>query len=308
MNAKPPRAGRYICANGTGRDGNAGAEVSKAAAGKAKVQRQHVPHPPSQDAQHRRSKRPCAARRPSRCRKSWVPMGGAPRTVRCMPRSEGPAATNSRPPSVTVSVELERAIWNGAIVGTASGVSRETQQIRGASAMPRSLHLWDWERPSSAGCSGRSSRPQSAGYSGRSSRITQERRPESGMTEASPAENYGCEEMDSRLDTTRTAEAEERQKRKIEMLLHKIDVQNRLSRSRLSANDMPSEISQVSHPPPRMRRPTSAPPCGVRKSPAAVAWAVRHVSEYDIRTGNVVPACSTQSSESASYPPSSSGC
>lgn len=310
MNAKPPRAGRCVCSDGTGRDGyivreqacltgrqnaahpdsswilrlrgDPGPEVSKAAAGKAKQgQRQHVPHPPSQDAQHRRGKRPCTAKRP--CRKSWVPMGGAPRTLMCTPRSEGPPEAKPRPPSATVCVELERAIWMGASLGTASGAPSETQsnatQIRGASAMPRSQHLW--------------SRPQSACCPGRSTRIVQERRPQNGMSEAassvgssswvSPAENHGCEEVDSRLDLKRdplrTAEAEERQKREIEMMMHKIEMQSRLCSSRISSSNVSSEISQVT--PLRPRRPISAPACGVRKNPAAVAWAVRHVQDYD---------------------------
>jgi len=291
MSAKPPRAGRCVCSDGTGRDGYIvraqaclsgrhtvvdpdsmwllqlrgnpdAANAPKAAAGKAKQgQRQHVPHPPSQDVQHRRGKRPCTARRT--CRKSWVPIGGAPRKVMSTPRSEGPSAPKPRPPSASVRVELERAIWMGASLGTPSGASSETQSvatpIRGAVAMPRSQHL---------------GRPQSAGCPGRSTRIAQERRVDTGMQEADVDGP-----IDLKPDTLRTAEADERKKREIEMMMHRLEFQDRLGGSRIGTSNCSSEISQAT--PLRPRRPISAPACGMRKNPAAVAWAVRRVPDYD---------------------------
>eukprot|EP00930_Biecheleria_cincta_P061535 TRINITY_DN47102_c0_g1_i1.p1 TRINITY_DN47102_c0_g1~~TRINITY_DN47102_c0_g1_i1.p1 ORF type:complete len:316 (+),score=44.12 TRINITY_DN47102_c0_g1_i1:103-1050(+) len=312
MDAKPPRAGRCVCSDGQGRDsyivreqgclsgrhtvvdpdamwllqlrGNPAANVSKAAAGKPKQgQRQQVPQPPSQDAQHRRGTRPCTANRPSRCRKSWVPMGGAPRKVMPTPRSEGHPAPKPRPPSASVRVELERAIWMGASMGTLSGASSETQsvatQIRGAVAMPRSQHLW---------------RPKSAGCPGRSPRIAQERRLETGMQEAasnygssswvSSAENRSCEDVDGPLDlkpdALRTAEADERKKHEIEMMMRKLEVRDRYCGSRTGTSNCSSEICQATTP--RSQRPISAPACaGVRRNPAAIAWAVRRVPDYD---------------------------
>lgn len=311
MNAKPPRAGRCICSDGTGRDGyivreqaclsgrhtvvdpdsmwllqlrgNPATDAPKPAAGKAKQgQRQHVPQPPSQDAQPRRGKRPCTARRT--CRKSWVPMGGAPRKVMSTPRSEGPPAPKPRPPSASVRVELERAIWMGASLGTPSGASSETQsvatQIRGASAMPRSQHLW---RPQSAGCPGRSSRiPQERRLE---NEMQEERRLENGMQEI--ASNFGSSScgvdgpivIDLKPDALRTAEADARKKHEIEMMMQRLEFQDRLGGSRIGTSNCSSEISQAS--PLRRQRPISAPACGLRRNLAAVAWAVRRVPDYD---------------------------
>lgn len=299
MDAKPPRAGRCVCSDGTGRDGyivreqaclsgrhtvvdpdsmwlfdlrgNPATNAPKAAAGKAKQgQRQHAPRPPSQDVQHRRGRRPCTARRT--CRKSWVPMGGAPRKVMSTPRSEGPPAPKPRPPSASVRVELERAIWMGANLGTPSGGSSETQpvakQIRAPSAMPRSQHLW---------------RPQSAGCPGRSFRIPQERRLENGMQEV--VSNFGSSSCDVHAppdlkpDASRTAEADERKKHEIETMMQRLEFRDRLAGSGIGNSNCSSETSQATSP--RRQRPISAPACGMRKNPAAVAWGVRRVPDYD---------------------------
>jgi len=71
-------------------------------------QPQHVPA--AADAP-KRGKRPAGRR--TLLRKSWVPMGGAPRRVMSSHHAAGPPRVPARPNSASVRVELERALWLG---------------------------------------------------------------------------------------------------------------------------------------------------------------------------------------------------
>mmetsp|Transcript_82632 Transcript_82632/g.145783 ORF Transcript_82632/g.145783 Transcript_82632/m.145783 type:complete len:308 (+) Transcript_82632:48-971(+) len=103
----------------------------------------------------KRGKRPVGRR--TVLRKSWVPMGGAPRKLLCSPKSAGPPQAPARAKSMTregetsVRVELERALWLGRSLpppGMPAMKEPAPKPIRGAAIVrPVSAH------PTSAVCS-----------------------------------------------------------------------------------------------------------------------------------------------------------